>query len=126
MNTLLAWVSALNAAVFLFGAVQHAGIPFGPFREPRIIPAAFVETLCGLALTYAAAALFAHSLAARRLALISNVVALVGVVIGLVALAMGAGPRTASNDLYHRVMLALIGAAFFLLYLGRALAPSRL
>ncbi len=126
MNTLLAWVSAGNAALFLFGAVQHAGITLGPFREPRIVPAALVETVCGLALAYAAASLFGHSVAARRLTLISNLVALGGVVIGLVALAIGAGPRTATNDLYHRVMLALIGASFLLLYVGRAHAPSQL
>src|SRR5712692_4169094 len=99
MNTLLAWVSALNAAVYLFGAVQHAGIALGPFREPRILPAALVETVCGLGLAYAAVALFADLVAARRVTVISNVVALAGVMIGLVALAMGAGPRTASNDL---------------------------
>jgi hypothetical protein len=101
-NTLLAWVSALNAAIFLFGTVQHAGLALGPFREPRILPAALVETIYGLALAYAAVALFGRSVAARRLALISNLVALAGVIIGLVALAVGAGPRTASNDLYHR------------------------
>jgi hypothetical protein len=126
MNTLLAWVSALNAAVFLFGAVQHVGIALGPFREPRILPAALVETICALALAYAAVALVADPVAGRRVSVISNVVALAGVMIGLIALAMGAGPRTASNDLYHRVMLALIGAGFLLLYLGRARAPSRL
>ena len=125
-NTLLAWVSALTAAVFLFGAVQHVGIALGPFREPRIVPAALVETICGLALAYAATALFAHSVAARRLAVISIVVALAGVIIGLVALAIGAGPRTPSNDLYHRVMLALIGASFVMLYVGRVRTSSRL
>jgi hypothetical protein len=124
MNTLLAWVNAFNAALFLFGAVQHAGLALGPFREPRILPAALVETVCGLALAYAAVALFGRSVAARRPALISNLVALAGVIIGLVALAVGAGPRTASNDLYHRIMLVLIGASFVLLYVGRARALS--
>ena len=32
-------------------------------------------------------------------------------------LAAGAGPRTESNDLYHRIMLAVIGAALVLLFI---------
>jgi hypothetical protein len=33
----------------------------------------------------------------------------------MVALAMGAGPRTASSDLYHRIMLALAMASLLIL-----------
>jgi hypothetical protein len=33
---------------------------------------------------------------------------------GLVALAIGAAPRTASNNLYHRLMLAAIAVSFLL------------
>ena len=42
-----------------------------------------------------------------------------GVLLGIAALAAGAGPRTASNDLYHRMMLILIGAAVLILFFGR-------
>jgi len=55
-----------------------------------------------------------------RLALITNLVALGGVSLGIVALAIGAGPRTASNDLYHRVMLILIVTVILLLFFGRS------
>jgi hypothetical protein len=44
-----------------------------------------------------------------------NLVAIIGVAIGMVALAVGAGPRTASNDLYHRIMLALATASLVIL-----------
>jgi hypothetical protein len=115
----LAWISAANAALFVFGAVQHAGIAIGAFREPRIVPAAIVEAVCGAVLAYAATTLFRRTPAARRATVIGNVIALVGVIIGLVALAFGAGPRTASNDLYHRLMLAGIGVSFVLLLVSR-------
>ena len=111
----LAWITAVNAALFWFGAVQHAGIAVGPFHEPRIVPAAIVEAICGAALAYAAAALVRRTATARRATIIGNLIALVGVAVGLVALAMGAGPRTPSNDLYHRLMLAAIGVSFMLL-----------
>src|SRR5216684_3974195 len=62
----------LNAALFFFGAVQHAGVAIGSFHEPRIIPAAIVETLCGLSLLWGATALFRDSRVRWRVALITN------------------------------------------------------
>jgi hypothetical protein len=46
MRTLLGILMVANAALFIFGAVQHVGVAIGPFQEPRIIPAAIVETIC--------------------------------------------------------------------------------
>ena len=39
-----------NAAVFVFGALQHAGVSIGPLHEPTIVPASIVEVFCALAL----------------------------------------------------------------------------
>ena len=108
-----------NAALFFFGGVQHAGIAVGRFHEPLIIPAAIVETLCGLCLLSGAIALFRGSRRRWRIALITNLFALGGVLLGIAALAAGAGPRTASNDLYHRMMLILIGTVILILFFGR-------
>jgi hypothetical protein len=44
MRPALGLLIVSNAALFLFGAVQHAGIPLGRFHEPTIIPAVIVET----------------------------------------------------------------------------------
>lgn len=122
MKTSLAVLLALNALLFFFGAYQHAGGAIGPLHEPRIVPAAIVESLCGLFLTGGAFALIAGWRKARRFAVIANFVALAGVLLGMAALALGAGPRTASNDLYHRIMLALIAGSLFLLFLRRRAA----
>ena len=115
MRSAAASLMAANAAIFFFGAVQHAGVAFGLFHEPQIIAAAIVETLCGIALVCGAAALFRDRKRSRRAALIANFTALSGVLLGIAALAVGAGPRTASNDLYHRLMLLLIVAATLIL-----------
>lgn len=120
MRRLLEVVMITNAALFFFGAVQHAGFTIGPFHEPRIIPAAIVETLCGLSLVCGAAAVLMHSRIEWRAALIANLVALAGVLLGIASLAAGRGPRTASNDLYHRIMLALIGISLCILFFGRS------
>ena len=50
-----------NAALFFFGALQHAGISIGNFHEPKIIPAFIVETICGLFLLWGGVAIFAIS-----------------------------------------------------------------
>ena len=126
MTKLVGWLMASNAVLFFFGAVQHAGVVIGPFREPRILPATIVETLCGLALGWGAVAVFGPSVTKWRVALITNLVALAGVVLGVRAIAAGAGPRTASNDLYHVIMLVLIAASLVLLFATRSINSSAL
>src|SRR5260370_1202701 len=57
-----------NAALFLFGAIQHSGVAIGSLHEPVIIPASIVETLCALALIWGAVAVLTGSPKARRAA----------------------------------------------------------
>jgi len=125
MKILLVLLMFLNAALFVFGAVQHAGVAIGRFHEPRIIPASIVEGICALSLVWGAIAVLSPSTTEWRMALIGNLIALGGVLLGIVALAMGAGPRTASNDLYHRLMLILIAASLLVLFLGRSALNRR-
>jgi len=120
MRTTLGLTMILNAALFLFGGVQHAGIALGSFHEPKIVPAAVVETICGLFLLWGSIALFGYFSGYWKVALIGNLVALGGVLLGMAALAAGRGPRTASNDLYHRIMLVLIGAGLLILFFARS------
>ena len=120
MKTVAGLLMIATAAIFFFGGVQHAGITVGRFHEPVIIPAAIVESVCGLCLLWGAIALFGNSTRRWRIALITNLIALGGVLLGIAALAVGAGPRTASNDLYHRIMLILIGAVILILCFRRS------
>ncbi len=115
MRSFLGWTMLANAALFMFGAVQHAGIEVGPFREPRIIPATIVESVCGALLAWGALAVLTGRARAGRAAFVANLVALGGVLIGIAALAAGAGPRSSSNDLYHLLMLVLISIALSIL-----------
>ena len=126
MKTGAALVMLINAAFFFFGAIQHAGVAVGHFHEPVIIPAAIVESLCGVSLLWGGTALLRSSKPSWRVAWIANGIALAGVVLGMIALALGAGPRTTSNDRYHLVMVILITAALFLLLLSRRRSDRRL
>ena len=100
--------------------MQHAGVSIGRLHEPLFVPAAIVEAVCGLCLLWGAMALFRSLGTGWRAALIPNGVALAGVLLGIAALVAAAGPRTPSNDLYHRLMLALIAASFFILFFARS------
>ncbi len=119
MKRLLEVVMVLNAVNFFVAAIEHLGVTIGPFREPTIIPATIVETICGISLAWGAAAVLLGSKRHWRLALVTNLVALGGVVLGIVALALGGGPRTASNDVHHGMMLSLIIASLVVLFFGR-------
>ena len=72
MRTFLGCVMISNAALFFFGALQHAGIAIGRFHEPRIVPATIVESLCGLSLMWGVSAVFGHSHIEWRTAMISQ------------------------------------------------------
>lgn len=119
MKTLLATVMFANAALFLFGAVQHIGMTIGRFHEPRIIPAAIVESICAISLAFGAAIVLRSPALSSGAPLIANLVALAGVLLGMAALAAGRGPRTASNDLYHHIMLVLIGVSLAILAVAK-------
>jgi hypothetical protein len=122
MRSLLRLLMMFNAALFFLGAVQHLGVAIGSFHEPVIHPAAIVESTCGIALTVGVIALLRGTSSARRLAIIANFIAIAGVSVGMVALAAGLGPRTASNDTYHHIMLTLAIASLIVLFAKRSAA----
>ncbi len=112
-------LSAVFAATFFFGALLHLGmrVPLGftVLEEPEILPATIVEGLCGLALAIAAFAVLARRGWAWTIAFAAHAFALGGVLLGMAALAVGAGPSTDLNTIYHRVMLVALVVVLALL-----------
>ena len=112
-------LSAVYAVTFFCGALLHLGvrIPLGAavLAEPTILPAAIVESLCGLALSFGAFAVFARWNRAWTAVFAAHAFALGGVLLGVTALALGAGPGTDLNTMYHRVMLVGLVAVQVLL-----------
>jgi hypothetical protein len=72
MKQLLTTLMLANAAVFAFGALQHAGVSIGPLHEPVIVPAGIVEIACALALVWGAVAVLRQSPKAWRSGLLGN------------------------------------------------------
>lgn len=118
-GTLIGTLAALYAVTFLVGAVLHAGVSiplgFAVLSEPVIVPATIVETLCGIFLAVGAYAVFSHESWAWPVVTAAHGFALGGVLLGIAALALGAGPGTELNFVYHRVMLLALVAGIVLL-----------
>lgn len=112
-------ISALEALTFLIGALLHLGveIPLGfvVLEEPRIFPAVIVESLCGLFLAVVAYTVLARKSWAWPAAVAGHAFALGGVLLGVTALALGGGPNTALNYVYHRTMLVVLVAVLVVL-----------
>jgi hypothetical protein len=105
--TVISVLMVAEAVTFLLAALLHVGIPLG-FSEPRIIPAAIVEGLCGLLLAVSTYAVVARTTWAWGAALATHLGAVAGVLLGITALALGAGPSTVANTIYHRVILGVL------------------
>ncbi|MFI7641814.1 hypothetical protein [Nonomuraea sp. NPDC049400] len=103
-------LSLLYALIFLCFALMHAGIAFGPVAEPVIVPAAIVETLCAGAMLAGAYGVLAGRTWAWDGLIYSHAAALAGVLLGILALALGAGPASALLGWYHSAMAAVLAA----------------
>ena len=116
-----AWKGLLPAEAISFfaGALMHAGLSFGPFSEPTVVPAVIVESLCGSALVVAASAAVSEVSSWRQVAIGGQVAALAGTLLGVVATTAGGGESTTGNDFYHYTMIVLLGGGIAVLALGR-------
>jgi hypothetical protein len=106
----------MAAIAFAIGALGHLQlISFFGIPEPRIIPAAIVEGLCSLFYVISAYKILRGG-NAWRITFFAHAFSIAGIILGQISLAVGAGPRTESNDIYHSVMLLfIISDAFYLL-----------
>ena len=99
------------AVTFVFAAMAHLQLTVSlGVVEPKIVPAAIVEGLCALFFIISAISIFSSNSKAWRRTFFAHAFAIAGIILGLVSLAVGAGPRTKTNDLYHAIMLLLIVA----------------
>jgi hypothetical protein len=122
MKSLLGVFMISNAALFFLGALLHMGVVIGPFHQQRILPAIIVEIVCGFSLACGVITLFKKRRSTLRVAVITNVIALFGVLLGVL-------PRVLRRQTWpvialdHRIMLLLIGVSLLLLSFGRLGLP---
>src|SRR3712207_9480986 len=104
LATAVGILAVLYAVTFLLGALLHLGVRmplgFAVVAEPRIYPAAIVEGLCGLVLAVGAYAALTRKSLAWGATTGAHIFSLGGVLLGTVALAARAGPRTGLHTIY--------------------------
>ena len=95
------------AATFVAAAAVHFGVlldGYGHVEAGRAEAVIAVVLFAGFALTWAPAPW------ARRAAIAAQAFAILGVLVGLFTIAVGVGPRTAGDIIYHVAVLAVLGA----------------
>ena len=121
----------LEALSFVCFALVHFGVRipvgFAVIEEPARPFAVIVEGLAAVVLALGASAVLTRRTWAWVAATGAHVIALAGVLWGMVAVAAGRGPHTQLNDTYHLVMVVVLGAGLILLLTrrGRAVLDIR-
>jgi len=110
---------ALESGTFLFASLLHLGSPISlgvaEVSEPRIIPATVVEGAIAFALGIAAFGAIRRRHWARTAGIAASGFSIAGVLLGITALALGAGPATPLNRVYHGVMLVVLAGTLAVL-----------
>ncbi len=106
-------VVVCEAIVFLFAATLHTGA----FGVPQLLPAMIVEGLCGIGCMISAYAVLTYKRWAQKNALITQILVLVGVLVGIAAVTSDPTLRTPINLGLHGIMLVFIVIGLSLLSL---------
>lgn len=112
-------VMLLEAATFCVAAVLHldARIPLGflTVRGERVEQAAIAELVIAGVLVFGAAVVLARPADARPLACVVTGFAIFGVIVGLATIALGVGPRTIPDLVYHVAIMVVLLISFAVL-----------
>lgn len=105
MNRTVRYLLAIEGAVFLVAALVHFEVLFGGYGHRR---AGIAESVLALVLLVALAATWLRPRWTRALGLAAQAFALLGTLVGIVMIAIGVGPRTVPDVVYHLGVVALL------------------
>ena len=122
-DLLLRLVVALEVLVYFGAALLHLGVRarlgFLVLAVPNaILPATIVEKILGLAVAANLVALMRRNRRSKAITVGIHLFVLVGVSLGMVALAIRVGPPPSADWTFHYVMLAAIAVVMILLAQG--------
>ncbi len=124
LDLLLSVVMTFEVFVYFAAALLHLGIRMRVGSlvlavPDAILPASIVETILGLAVASNLAVLIASKRQSIRITTVVHLFALVGVLLGMVALAIRVGPPPSPHWNLHYVMLVCIAIVMVLILLRR-------
>ena len=105
MSISLRSLMLLETLAFLAAAAIHAGFLVGGYahREARI-----AETVIAAVLLIGAIAASVGPVWARRAGMVAQGFALAGTIVGIFTIAIGVGPRTFADVLYHIIIVCVL------------------
>ncbi len=98
----IVWYLMVEVLLFAFAALAHGGVLMTGHEHAR---AATAETIIAIILGAGLIMSFVSPAQTRIVALVTQGLALLGVILGLIAIAMGFGPRTMPSLVVHAIML---------------------
>jgi hypothetical protein len=102
---LLVLLLFLEASAFALAALVHFGVLVAGFQHSE---ARIGETVISLILVGGLAVALARPASTARAALVSQALALAGTLIGVFTIAVGVGPRTIPDVVYHLAMVGIL------------------
>jgi hypothetical protein len=109
----------IEAGTFIVAAAIHAGLLLAGYehREARI-----AESVIALVLLAGATLTWTRPASARIVALVAQGFALVGTLVGIVTIAIGIGPRSALDLVYHFAIVAVLSWGLVVAWRARVAA----
>ncbi len=108
---------SVEAASFATAALVHSGYVIGGYEHSR---ARNAESVIAAVLLAALAGTWARPASARAFGLAGQGFALLGTTVGLITVAIGIGPRTALDVVYHISIYLVLLCGLFVTVRGRA------
>ena len=121
MTRLVRWFLSLEAAAFFAAALVHSGVLMRGYEHSK---AATAEGVIAAVLAAALIVTVLAPRASRTVGLGAQGFALLGTVVGLFTIAIGVGPRTAPDLVFHAGMVAALIAGLVQLQRRHAGSPQ--
>ena len=96
---------AFQAVLFAAASLVHAGVLLSGYEHSR---AAIAEGVIALVLLAGFVVSLVRPASARTIALVAQGLALVGTLVGAFTIAVGVGPQTTADYVFHALLLALL------------------
>jgi len=121
LSTIRLFVVA-EMALFFVASLIHRGVLSAGYEHRE---AGIAEGVIGVVLLAALTAMLVWPMSARRVAIAAQAFALLGTMVGVVMIAIGVGPRTVPDVVFHAVLVILLVSGLVVTIRAARRAPAR-
>lgn len=106
---------------FVMAALMHFGLLVSGYAHRQ---ASIAESVIACVLLAGVVVSFARPTATMRAGLVAQAFALLGTLVGIFTIAVGVGPRTVADIVYHILIVILLATGIVVIMRGRAMTPT--